>query len=372
GAMSPDPSRRRRTDIRCASSSSAPRPSSPPASRRGSASSSPWARAARASPWAGTTTNPSRRASCSSGSPSSASSRRRPPALCERSPGACSTPSNPASPRRARRRAHSGGHGPPSARTRGALAGGAPLLEGPEPLEGAGPLEGAEQRRGRRSAPISARFGVRSTVMVQVPQDLALVAGLSRRELAELDDVAAERRLSPGDLLVREGAQPEELYVLLSGSLEVLRCDRRGAEYVLGDIGPGGLVGELAAVEERPCSATVRATEPSRVLVLPAAAIRARPRLVTNIARAIAERLRAQSELSLEYMQERAAMGELLVKSMVLLCAYAVLLSATPWVRSTWPNVSTTVLSLPVIALFGAFSYRFIRATGWPLSRFGL
>ena len=65
-------------------------------------------------------------------------------------------------------------------------------------------------------------------------------------------------------------------------------------------------------------------------------------------------------------------MGELLVKSMVLLCAYAVLLSATPWVRSTWPNVSTTVLSLPVIALFGAFSYRFIRATGWPLSRFGL
>lgn len=208
--------------------------------------------------------------------------------------------------------------------------------------------------------------------MVQVPQDLALVAGLSRRELAELDDVAAERRLSPGDLLVREGAQPEELYVLLSGSLEVLRCDRRGAEYVLGDIGPGGLVGELAVVEERPCSATVRATEPSRVLVLPAAAIRARPRLVTNIARAIAERLRAQSELSLEYMQERAAMGELLVKSMVLLCAYAVLLSATPWVRSTWPNVSTTVLSLPVIALFGAFSYRFIRATGWPLSRFGL
>lgn len=208
--------------------------------------------------------------------------------------------------------------------------------------------------------------------MARVPKDLPVFDGLSRRDLAKIGNAAAERRLSPSEVLLTEGTAPDEMYVLLAGALEALRCDRRGTEYVLGDIAPGELVGELAVVGKRACHATVRATKPSHVLVLPAELVRTEPKLVTNVARAISERLRVQSDLSLEYLRERSAMGELLVKSMVLLCAYAVLLSAMPWVRSTWPAASTTALSLPIIALFGLFSYRFIRATGWPLSRFGL
>ena len=65
-------------------------------------------------------------------------------------------------------------------------------------------------------------------------------------------------------------------------------------------------------------------------------------------------------------------MGGLLVKTLVLLCGYAVLLSAVPWVRSMWPTASTAYMSLPVIALFGVSSFRFLRSTGWPLARFGL
>jgi membrane protease YdiL (CAAX protease family) len=203
-------------------------------------------------------------------------------------------------------------------------------------------------------------------------RDLPLFEGLSRRELARIERACSERSLRRGELLIREGDKGDEMYVLLSGSAEVLRKDARGTEYVVGDVSPGALLGEIATIEKRRRTATVRATEPSKVMVVPAALVRSEPRLLINVARAMSERVRAQSDLSLEYVRERSAMAELMIKSFVLLCAYAVLLSALPWVRATWPGTSTSYLSLPVIALFGYSSYRFIRATGWPLSRFGL
>jgi CRP-like cAMP-binding protein/membrane protease YdiL (CAAX protease family) len=201
---------------------------------------------------------------------------------------------------------------------------------------------------------------------------IALFSGLSRRELARIERACSERTLRQGEVLIREGDRGDEMYVLLSGGAEVLRKDARGAEYVVGDVTPGELVGEVGMLEGRRRTATVRATEPSKVMVVPAAVLHSQPRLLINLARAMSERVRAQSDLSLEYARERSAMAELMIKSLVLLCAYAVLLSALPWVRATWPGASTTYLSLPVIALFGYSSYRFIRATGWPLSRFGL
>lgn len=203
-------------------------------------------------------------------------------------------------------------------------------------------------------------------------RDLPLFEGLSRRELSKIERASAEQALGAGDVLVREGAPPESLFVLLSGSVEVLRRDRRGTDYVVGELGPGELIGELAPIDSRPRTATVRAIAPCKVLVLPEDLLRSQPKLLANVARAMGARLRVQSDLSLEHAQERAAMAELLVKSLVLLSAYAVLVSSLPWLRSTWPALNTTYISLPVIALFGWSSIRFLRSTGWPLSRFGL
>ena len=209
-------------------------------------------------------------------------------------------------------------------------------------------------------------------LVARIPRDLPLVHGLSRRELARLEKATAERLLEPNEILIKEGEAADDMYVLVSGRAEVLRRDRRGKEFVIDELGAGDLVGELAAIEGKPRAATVRATEPSIVLVFPAGLLRDEPQLVINVARAMSARIRAHGELSLEYARERAAVGELMVKSLVLLSAYAVLLSALPWLRATWPGASSTYLSLPVIGLFGYSSYRFMRGTRWPLSRFGL
>ena len=55
------------------------------------------------------------------------------------------------------------------------------------------------------------------------------------------------------------------MYIVLSGAVEVLA--RRGDEELVRDmIGQGDFFGEMAIIDERPRSATVRAIGPTRVL----------------------------------------------------------------------------------------------------------
>ena len=154
----------------------------------------------------------------------------------ERSPGACSTPSNPASPRRARRR-HTPGDTGRRARGHGARSR-AGSTSRDRSLSRAGPLEGAERRRGA-ARPVSARFGVRSTVMVQVPR----ISRSSRGSLGAargLNDVAAERR-GPGICWCARRNRKS----CTSCSPGAWRCCAAiaGVQVRPGDIGPGGLVG---------------------------------------------------------------------------------------------------------------------------------
>lgn len=71
------------------------------------------------------------------------------------------------------------------------------------------------------------------------------------------------RKLAPGETLIEAGEAGGELYILVSGALQVTRD---GVD--LARIGePGALVGEMSVVLGLDHSATVRATEPTEVRV---------------------------------------------------------------------------------------------------------
>jgi predicted acylesterase/phospholipase RssA/CRP-like cAMP-binding protein len=97
--------------------------------------------------------------------------------------------------------------------------------------------------------------------------DLLRTHGLFRElpdeSLAQLDRSFVERRVAAGADLVREGEVGESLYVILEGKLEVLLDELR-----LHDLGPGAIVGEVALLAGGRRTATVRALEPTRALVL--------------------------------------------------------------------------------------------------------
>jgi hypothetical protein len=87
------------------------------------------------------------------------------------------------------------------------------------------------------------------------------------RELAEsvmkVSDKLPRRRLEPGATLVEQGAEEDDLFLLLDGVLDVEADGETVAQ-----VGPGAMLGERAAVEGGARTATLRAVTPCRVVVI--------------------------------------------------------------------------------------------------------
>jgi EAL domain-containing protein (putative c-di-GMP-specific phosphodiesterase class I) len=64
--------------------------------------------------------------------------------------------------------------------------------------------------------------------------------------------------LRPGEILFREGDAPTTAFLIESGSLRIT-AEREGAPMLLGDLGAGALVGEMAVLDDSPRSATATA-----------------------------------------------------------------------------------------------------------------
>jgi putative peptide zinc metalloprotease protein len=71
-----------------------------------------------------------------------------------------------------------------------------------------------------------------------------------------------------GEIIIRQGEAGEECYVLRSGRVEVLTSGAQGDERILATLDPGSLFGEAALLTNGVRNATVRALEPSTLLVL--------------------------------------------------------------------------------------------------------
>ena len=87
-------------------------------------------------------------------------------------------------------------------------------------------------------------------------------AGLSPEQVYALREVLDVRRYAVGDLIVQMGEQPTALYFLVAGRVSVLVELPSGATRRLTTCVPGMLFGDMAIVERRPRSATIRADEP--------------------------------------------------------------------------------------------------------------
>jgi glutaminase len=94
-------------------------------------------------------------------------------------------------------------------------------------------------------------------------------AGLSPEQIRELREMLEIRHYAAGDVIIAVGEEPEALYFLVSGRVSVLVELRAGAAHRLTTCVPGMLFGDMAIVERRPRSATVRADGPVECYVLP-------------------------------------------------------------------------------------------------------
>lgn len=72
-----------------------------------------------------------------------------------------------------------------------------------------------------------------------------------------------------GDVVIREGEPGDALYIIKSGSVEVMTHNPRGEEVVLARLTEGDFFGEIALISGAPRTATVRALKETRLMKLP-------------------------------------------------------------------------------------------------------
>jgi CRP-like cAMP-binding protein len=100
----------------------------------------------------------------------------------------------------------------------------------------------------------------------------------------------------PGVTIIEEGSMQEDLYVVISGRLEVRAKQDDGSEIVLATVGPGETLGEISLFVPGPAAATVTAAEFSQLWRI------------------------ADSDL-MEFMQENPGAGNVLLRTLASILA---------------------------------------------------
>lgn len=65
--------------------------------------------------------------------------------------------------------------------------------------------------------------------------------------------------LASGTIIFREGEEGDRAYLVQEGTVEILRTRPDGTTIVLGEVGRGGIFGEMALVDNKPRMAMARA-----------------------------------------------------------------------------------------------------------------
>jgi CRP-like cAMP-binding protein len=130
-------------------------------------------------------------------------------------------------------------------------------------------------------------------------------AELTEQEWADLARHGRLRRLPAGTPLFVEGTRSDTVIVVILGRVKVFSSSEDGTEVVFAVRGPGALLGELAAIDEQPHSASVRSLEPVEVLTVAlrefTAFLQAHPRTMWLLMRLITERLRDADRKRVEF-----------------------------------------------------------------------
>jgi len=118
-----------------------------------------------------------------------------------------------------------------------------------------------------------------------------LAPELTEAQQATLSDHVAFRDLLAGEVLVAEGTSDNHLYVIVSGSLGVVRGAGTADPTTLFALGTGDFVGELSFLDGTPHYASLVAIAPTRVLGLEREKLEAllgsHPEIVYRVMRAI-------------------------------------------------------------------------------------
>ena len=96
-------------------------------------------------------------------------------------------------------------------------------------------------------------------------RDIGLFGGLDDESLDILAHELPTVQIESGAVVVREGENARDMFIVAAGELEVLKHGRDG-EVRVAMLGPGDWFGEMTILDVQPRSATVRAVAPTMLV----------------------------------------------------------------------------------------------------------
>lgn len=137
---------------------------------------------------------------------------------------------------------------------------------------------------------------LRKNAKVELIKSAPLFAECSRKDLSEIAAIADEIDLKEGKELTSEGRPGREFFVLIDGTADVKRGNRR-----INKMSTGDFFGEISLITQRPRTATVVATSPVRALVITDRSFRRllehQPQIQGKVMSALAARLGPEENL---------------------------------------------------------------------------
>jgi CRP-like cAMP-binding protein len=135
---------------------------------------------------------------------------------------------------------------------------------------------------------------LRKNAKVELIKRAPLFSHCSKKELGLVAQIADEIDLPEGKTLMREGDRGREFFVLVEGTADVRRRNRK-----VNTMGAGDFFGEIALVSDRPRTATVTTASPVRALVVSERSFRRllddAPDVQLKVLRALADRVAADT-----------------------------------------------------------------------------
>jgi len=144
------------------------------------------------------------------------------------------------------------------------------------------------------------------TVMTlkQVP----IFRGLTNKEFREIEKLIHERTYKPQEIIFKQQARGEGMYIILSGEVEIYLEDDKGNKNILAVLRDGEFFGELSLLDAEERSATAAATKNTillgffrpDLLSLMERNAELGNKILLNLARVTSARLRKTNELLTE------------------------------------------------------------------------
>lgn len=143
-----------------------------------------------------------------------------------------------------------------------------------------------------RASPRSTPLAEKLAFLKQVP----LCAHLSDQELIAFSQVLKLREYSKGQMVFQQGDPGSMLSIILNGKVRVFRLTPSGLETTLTILGTGDLIGEFAAIDQQPRSASARAMGKCAMLQMSAETffgyVREQPNLALGLMHVLVSKLR--------------------------------------------------------------------------------